>query len=94
MENMKNLLSERDTQVVLQTLSDELGVPQKELTPEANLTSDFSADSLTLITITMALEDRLGISIPDERSEKVQTIGDLFEMLAELLQERPSRNVQ
>ena len=89
---MKYLLSEKDTGVVLRILSDELGVPQEQLTPEASLTGDFAADSLTVIQITMALEERLEITIPDERAEDVKTIGDVFEMVSGLLQERLDRN--
>ena len=36
----------------------------------------------------MALEDQLEIMIPDERVEGVHTVGDLFELLADLLQSR------
>ena len=89
---MKNLLSEKDNEIVLQILSDELGVAQEQLTPEASLTGDFAADSLTVIQITMALEERLEITIPDERAEDVRTIGDVFEMVSGLLQERLDRN--
>lgn len=89
---MKNMLPEKDTEIVLRILSEELGVSREQLTPEASLTGDFATDSLTLITITMALEDRLELTIPDERAEAVRTIGDLFEMLAELFQERLDRN--
>ena len=89
---MKNLLSEKDTEIVLQILCDELGVAREQLTLEASLTGDFAADSLTVIQITMALEERLEIPIPDERAEDVRTIGDVFEMVSGLLQERLDRN--
>jgi len=89
---MKNLLSEKDTEIVLRILSDELGVSREQLTPEANLKRDFSPDSLTLIQITMAVEDRLEITIPDEQAEGVETIADLFEVVSGLLQERLDRN--
>ena len=91
-ETMKNLLSEKDTEIVLQILTDELAVPREQLTPEANLTGDLAADSLTVIQIIMALEERLEIAIPDERSEEVRTIGDVFKTVSELLQERLDRN--
>jgi acyl carrier protein len=56
------------------------------LTSDARLKEDLAADSLTLVEINMALEDRFGLSIPDERLEKVQTVCDVFELLAHLLQ--------
>ena len=82
---MNNLLSEKDTGIVLQILADELGVTREQLTDEARFDQDLGADSLSMVEINMALEDRLEISIPDERAEYVQTVGDLFEVLAELV---------
>ncbi len=85
---MNNLLSETDTEAVFNILVEQLGVPRAQLTPEARLQEDLGADSLTLVEITMALEERLDISIPDEEWERVTTVGELFEALANLLDNR------
>ncbi len=85
---MNNLLSEHDGRAVLEVLAEQLGVTQGQLTPEARLQEDLGADSLTLVEITMALEERFNLSIPDEEWEKVSTVGDLFEALADLLGKR------
>lgn len=82
---MNSILSEKDTKAVLGILVEELGVPEAQLTPDARLQEDLGADSLTLVEITMALEDRFNLSIPDEEWEKVSTVGDLFEALGDLL---------
>ena len=82
---MKDILSERDTKAVLDILVEQLGVQEAQLTSEARLEEDLGADSLTKVEIIMALEDRFELSIPDEESEKVSTVGDLFEVLGELL---------
>lgn len=92
---MNNLLSEKDTEAVFNILVEQLGVPRAQLTPEGRLQEDLGADSLTLVEITMALEERLDISIPDEEWERVTTVGELFEALANLLGDRergPTRN--
>ena len=52
---------------------------------DARLQEDLGADSLTLVEITLALEERFNLSIPDEEWEKVSTVGNLFEALADLL---------
>jgi acyl carrier protein len=65
----------------------ELNVRPEQLTPEARFDEDLAADSLALVEIGMALEEQLNLSIPDERWDAVKTVGDLFETLAELLQE-------
>jgi len=90
---MNNILSERDTKAVLDILVEQLGVQEAQLTPEARLEEDLGADSLTLVEITMALEDRFDLSIPDEESGKVFTVGDLFEVLVELLRRPALRRV-
>jgi acyl carrier protein len=82
---MNDLLSEKDAKAAIEILVQELGVDESQLTCNARLEEDLSADSLTLVEINMALEDRFNLSIPDERLERVQTVGDVFELLAELL---------
>lgn len=89
---MNNLLSESDTKAVLDILVEQLGVQDTQLTPEATLEQDLGADSLTLVEITIALEERFNLSIPDEEWERVSTVGDVFEALAELLG-KPGRRV-
>ena len=83
---MKDLLAEKDAEVVLEILADKLEVAKGQLTPEAKLEHDLGADSLDVVVINMELEERFEISIPDERAETVQTVGDIFEVLAGLLQ--------
>jgi len=82
---MKTILSDKDTQTVLDILVEQLGVPRAQLTPDASIKEDLNADSLTVIEIAMAMEERFHLSIPDEEWEAVSTIGDLFETLAKLL---------
>jgi acyl carrier protein len=82
---MNDLLSEKDAKAVIEILTEELGVTEAQLTNDARLEEDLSADSLRLIEINMALEDRFHLSIPDERLEQVQTVGDVFELVAEML---------
>jgi acyl carrier protein len=86
--NMKTLLTEKDSEAVYAILTEALGVDRAQLTPEAQI-MDFSPDSLTIIEISMALEDRFEVSIPDESWEEIKTVGELLEFVAELM-ERPS----
>jgi acyl carrier protein len=52
---------------------------------------DLGADSLTIVEITMALEERFNLAIPDEQAEQVRTVQDVFETLAELLSQSAGR---
>ena len=78
---MNNILSQQDTKAVLDILVEQLGVEREHLTPEARIQEDLGADSLTVVEISMALEERFNISIPDEEWEKVSTVEDLFSAL-------------
>jgi acyl carrier protein len=83
---MNNLLSESDTKAVLDILVEQLGVQQAQLTPEARLEEDLGADSLDIVEIIMSVGERFDVSVPDEIAERVVTVGDLLEALADLLQ--------
>jgi acyl carrier protein len=85
---MNNILSEKDTKALLDILAEQLDVQQAQLTPDARIEEDLGADSLTVMEITMAVEEHFDLSIPDEEWEKVSTVGDLFEALANLLGNR------
>lgn len=88
---MNTVLSEQEANAVHEVLSEALGVDRARLTPDARIREDFSPDSLTIIEISMALEERLDLSIPDESWERVQTVGELFELLAGLREQSKLR---
>jgi acyl carrier protein len=85
---MNELLSESQTKAVLNILVEELGVQATQLTPDARLEEDLGADSLTMAEIIMSVDERFDVCVPDEMAERVVTVGDLFETLAELLGKR------
>jgi acyl carrier protein len=90
---MNNLLSETDTKALLDLLVEQLGVPENQLTPDARIEEDLGADSLDKVEIIMSVDERFNVSVPDEIAERVSTVGDLFEVLAELLEKRERRRV-
>lgn len=45
--------------------------------PEASFKTDLGADSLDAVELVLALEEELGIEIPDEVAEHFNTVGDL-----------------
>jgi acyl carrier protein len=82
---MNALLTKKDTQTVIEILTKELDIAPEQLTLDAKLTEDLGADSLSHVQIIMKLEDEFEITIPDEQAEKVQTVGDVFQLMATLL---------
>jgi len=52
-----------------------LGVDAEEVTPEASFQEDLEADSLDLVELIMAFEDKFGAEIPDEDAQQLTTVG-------------------
>ncbi len=80
-----DLLTEKEIAAVREILCRELDVKPEQLEAGAVLDADLGADSLTKVEIIMALEDQFGVTVPDEVSERVETVGDVFEALAKVL---------
>ncbi len=55
---------------------DKLGVDENEVTETASFTTDLGADSLDTVELIMEFEKEFGITIPDEKAEIIQTVGD------------------
>ncbi|MEM7510336.1 MAG: acyl carrier protein [Bacteroidota bacterium] len=62
---------------------DKLGVEPSEVTPEASFANDLGADSLDTVELIMEFEKEFNLSIPDEAAEKIVTVGDSTNYLAE-----------
>ena len=68
---------------VTAVMTDRLGVPAQEITPETSLVEDLAADSLDLFELAMAIEEAFNIEIPSEDLEKVTTVGSVMTYLKE-----------
>jgi len=55
---------------------DLLGVDEEKVTPEARFREELEADSLDLVELIMAFEDKFGGEISDEDAQKITTVGD------------------
>ena len=55
------------------------------VTPEARWTEDLDADSLAVVEITLALNDAFSIRLPDVDPSKLSTVGQAFDIVAELV---------
>jgi acyl carrier protein len=58
-------------------VAEQLGVDRSELSPDANILEDLGADSLDVVEMVMAIEEKFDIEIPDEDAEAMRTVGDV-----------------
>ena len=59
-----------------------LGVDESAVTEDAKFKDDLDADSLDLVELVMALEEKLDISVPEEDLEGVETVGNALDLIA------------
>ena len=62
---------------------DKLGVDETEVKPEASFTNHLGADSLDTVELIMEFEKEFSISIPDDKAEKISTVGDAIAYIEE-----------
>ncbi|HEY4666641.1 MAG TPA: acyl carrier protein [Anaerolineales bacterium] len=55
---------------------DLLGVEEVKVTPTAKFREDLEADSLDLVELIMAFEEKFGGEISDEDAQKITTVGE------------------
>lgn len=53
----------------------------EEVTMESNFKDDLDMDSLDFVYLVMDIEEEFNIEIPDEKAEKIRTVGDLVEFI-------------
>jgi acyl carrier protein len=66
---------------VKKIIVERLGVDESEITNEASFTNDLGADSLDTVELIMEFEREFNISIPDDKAENIQRVGDAIEYL-------------
>ena len=60
---------------------DLLGVDEDKVTLEASFREDLEADSLDLVELIMAFEDKFGAEISDEDAQSITTVGGAVEYI-------------
>lgn len=62
-----------------------LGVDESKVTPEAKFREDLEADSLDLVELIMAFEEKFGGEISDEDAQTITTVGEAVKYIEEHL---------
>jgi acyl carrier protein len=82
---MNKTLAEQDVAEIQNILMHQLDISREQLTEDAAIMADLGADSLDVVEISMNLEERFNLTIPDEQWERVKTVGELYAAMSEFL---------
>ena len=52
------------------------GVPAEDVQPDKSFTDDLDIDSLSMVEVVVAAEERFGVKIPDDEVKNLSTVGD------------------
>ena len=62
-------------------IAEVLNVDADEITPDTTFVDDLVADSLDVFQIIMGIEEEFDIEIPQEKAEKIVSVGDAAEAI-------------
>ena len=66
----------------LATIVEEIaGVPAADVQPDKEFIADLDVDSLSMVEIVVAAEEKFGVRIPDDEVKNLRTVGDAVDYI-------------
>ena len=65
-----------------EVLEEVAGTPADQVVPTARFDQDLDIDSLTMVEVVVACEEKFGVRIPDEALEQLSTVGDAVDFIS------------
>ena len=62
-------------------IADRLEIEESKITPDSSFRQDLGADSLDTYELVYAIEEELGITIPDEKANEFNTVRDALDFI-------------
>ncbi|RVY09325.1 acyl carrier protein [Helicobacter pylori] len=87
-QNNNKAFNTNDTnlfETIQAVIAKQLNIDVSQVTPEAKFVKDLGVDSLDIVELIMALEERFGIEIYDEQVEKIVNVGDVMRYIEKQL---------
>ncbi|HSZ40120.1 MAG TPA: acyl carrier protein [Trebonia sp.] len=76
-------MTEQEILAGLAEIIDEVaGVPADDVTPEKSFVEDLDIDSLSMVEIAVAAQDKFGVEIPDEQLKDLKTVQDVINFVS------------
>ncbi|MBT3240683.1 MAG: acyl carrier protein [Chloroflexi bacterium] len=66
---------------VKEIIVDLLGADEEKIVMAAKFREDLEADSLDIVELIMAFEDKFGTEISDEHAQKISTVGEAVDYI-------------
>lgn len=66
---------------VKEIIATQLSVEPEKVTPDKKFIEDLGADSLDIVELVMAFEDKFSIEVPDEDTEKLKSVREVVEYI-------------
>jgi len=76
MDNMQ-----KESEVIVAMLAKQLNKKLEDVTLQARIKEDLAADSLDVVELIMNIEEKYGITVPDEAALEIKTVGDLVKFV-------------
>ncbi|RFU40955.1 acyl carrier protein [Actinomadura logoneensis] len=77
--------TEQEILAGLAEIIDEIvGIDKDEVTPEKNFIDDLDIDSLSMVEIAVAAQDRFHVEIPDDELRNLKTVQDVIDFVQKL----------
>ena len=62
-------------------IADKLEIDEGKITLDSSFRNDLGADSLDTYELVYAIEEELGVSIPDEKANEFETVRDSYDFI-------------
>ncbi|MCQ2981397.1 MAG: acyl carrier protein [Treponemataceae bacterium] len=62
-------------------IADKLDVDPAKITLDASFRQDLGADSLDTYELVYAIEEELGVSVPDDKASEFETVRDAYDFI-------------
>ena len=78
-------MTEQEILTGLGEIIDEVaGVPADQVTPEKTFVDDLDIDSLSMVEIAVAAQDKFGVEIPDDQLKDLKTVQDVIDYVRQV----------
>jgi acyl carrier protein len=68
-------------QALAEILHEVADVKPEDVTPDKSFVDDLDVDSLSMVEVAMAVEEKFGAKIPDEKLSELKTVGDAVDYI-------------